>query len=400
MTDILSDLLTSDEVEEKVPDGPIMDFRIEKAVLDKALSEVLSVVPNRDLIPVLKNFHLRLSGLDLLVTGSDKTVSALRHADVLTASVHGSAVFPATKFLNIVKEAPDTLHIRVMSKQEKSGKQTQHKITATIKSGQTSWVLPLMDSKNFPDFDGAEEYGTVEVDREPLLHGLQRVRKSMSSDTMRPYLMLIDVSKGRMRASDSIRFQQIKFDFPFDCQIPHRAVGEVISRLSSSNSEKIEVGQSNHALLFRFGGTLLICQKTVAQFPSVDEVLLKPAMLNDLELKVDRSLLLKAVRRVRITADEDTAAVVLSLNHGSVSVEAKDRKGGVSLESVDAEWEHAPRHVSFNHQHLSDMLSSTSSETCVFRLGKDLKTRPTPLLMEDEEEGFTAVLSQIRLDWL
>ena len=163
---------------------------------------------------------------------------------------------------------------------------------------------------------------------------------------------------------------------------------------------EIGVAQTEHALLFRFGVVLLICQKSAARFPDVDEVLLKPTLVNDQELRVDREALRGAVRRVRITADENTSAVVLSLNAGSVSVECKDRRGGFAVETIPAEWAHPPRHVAFNHRHLADLLSATTSETCVFRLGKDLKTKPSPLLLEDPEEGFTAVLSQIRLDWL
>lgn len=392
-TDILAGILPAHE--KKTPDGVVLDFQIDKHSFDKALGSVASVVPSKDLIPVLKNIHVKVDDLDLRVTGSDGVLSAVTHVSTLSTSASGSACFPATRLLSVVREVDALLtdiHIKVFSKKEK--------LTAQIKAGKTSWTIPLMSPQGFPDFSEMEQFGLVEVEREPFLNALQQVRKAASADPMRPYLMLVDVTNGKMRASDSIRFQQVKFDFPFDCQIPVRAAHEVVQRLSASNLEVVEVGQTNNALLYRFGKDLLVAQKVVAKFPDMDEALLKPTLANDLELKVDRESLLKAVRRVRITADESTSGVVLSINEGSVSVEAKDRKGGAAVESVDAEWKHAPRHINFNHKHLSDMLSSTKSEKCTFRLGKDLKTRPTPLLMEDPESGFTAVLSQIRLDWM
>lgn len=390
--DILDGLLPS--TQEKKPDGPVLDFKVERSHLLTAVNAVEPVVQAKGPVPVLKNFSLRLSDLDLKITGSDSVLSVVRHVDVLSAQVHGEALIPAQQFASVIREAAnDTVHVRVMRKKEK--------LTATIKCANTQWTLPLHMLSGFPDFSEAESLGLVDVEREGLLKALQRVRKAASSDPTRPYLMLVDVKNGKMRASDSIRFQQIKYEFPFDCQIPVRAAGDIVQRLSACNEETIEVGQSDTALLFKIGKDFLLAQKIAAKFPDVDEVLLKPTLANDQILKVDREALLKAVRRVRIMADETTSAVVLSLNVGSVSVEAKDRlgKNGTSVETVDAEWDHPPRHVSFNHQHLSDMLSSTKSETCSFRLGKDLKTRPTPLLMEDTEDGFTAVLSQIRLDW-
>lgn len=375
-------------------DDTTLEFTVKRAYLSKALAKVVGVVPNKDLAPVLKNvqFQILENGL-LRITGSDGALSAIVRIPVISSPVAGAALFPAPRLLALVREAEgETLTFVVRTKSEKP--------SVTVKSGKAQWTFPLMSSEDFPDFSEAEAVETTPINREDFHRALAQVRKAASQDVMRPYLMLVDLSKDRMRASDSIRFQEVKFPFPFECQIPVRAAHELAQRLLNSNLEEVGVGQTATALLFRFGVVLLICQKSSAQFPDVDEVLLKPALSNDLELTVDRAALLGAVKRVRITADENTSAVVLSLNHGSVSVECKDRMGGFAVETIPANWTHAPRHVSFNHQHLTDLLSSTKSDQCVFRLGKDLKTKPSPLVMEDTEEGFTAVLSQIRLDWL
>lgn len=392
MTDLL-DLPTVSSLPASTPDGVVQAFTVNRALLDRALTRIAPVVASKDLTPVLTNFQFRIHGTDLRISGSDSVLSASVHIPVTTTTVEGVALFPATRLLAVVREASgDDLDITVRSK--------NHKPTALVRSGKAKWEFPLMTTQGFPDFTAEEQVETTPVNREGFLKALSQVRKAASTDVMRPYLMLVDVSKGRIRASDSVRFQQADFPFPFDCQIPVRAAQEVASRLTSFTQDQIGVAQTDKALLFRFGLVLLICQKSAANFPDADEVLLKPAFLNDQECIVDRTALLSAVRRVRITADESTAAVVLSLNAGSVSVECKDRRGGYAVETIDAEWAHSPRHVSFNHQHLADLLSSITSEKFAFRLGKDLKTRPSPLLIEDTEEGFKAVLSQIRLDWL
>lgn len=390
MSSILDGLVEAKKVS---PDGPVMEFKIEKHVLARALGAVSSAVPNKSLIPVLSNFHFHLEGTTLRVTGSDTVLTAMHKEDVLVSTgLTGDAVLPAGRISTIVSEASSDLHIKIVRKKEK--------YSATIKSGTATWAIPLMEPEGFPDLSAAFDADMKEIEREPFLRALQKVRKAVSNDPMRPYLMMVDVTGGKVRASDSIRFQQTKFDFPFDCQIPAAVVHDVVQRLTASKDEMVAVGQTTNALLYRFNKTLLVGQKIIANFPDVDEVLLKPAFANDLVLTVNRSELLAAVRRVRVTADESTSAVVLSLNHGSVSVESKDRKNGVSVEEVEAVWEHAPRHVSFNHKHLTDLLSSSDTDTCVFRLGKDLKSKPSAFLMEDEAENFTAVLSQIRLDWL
>lgn len=397
------DLLDSFVPTPKVEDGIVLEFVVSKASLEKAISQTISVVSGSKEVTILSNLHFSIPAIEvgvstkassqMTVTGSDGILSVVKTLNV-TGKHPGKAVFPASRIATLVKEAPSgDLHFKVGSK--------NGKYHALIKAGSTKWTLPLMSPTGYPDFTPLLDNGLVDVDRIGFHTALGHVRKAVSTDSMRPYLMLVDVKDGKFQASDSIRYQQVKFDFPFDCNIPHRALTELMSRLGSSDLEQIEVGQSDNALLFRFSPSLLfITQKFFQQFPAVEDVLLKPALANDQKLEVDRASLLKAIQRVRITADETTSAVVLSLNLNEVSVEAKDKKGGISVESVPAVWTSPIRHISFNHQHLIDLLSSTDSETCSFRLGKDLKTRPTPLFMEDKETGFRAVLNQIRIDWL
>lgn len=391
MSDILADLLP--EIAKAPADGPVMDFVVNKKDLEAALVQVESVVATKSLVKVLTNFFVAVEEDGVLrVVGSDSTISVVAWTKYLTTTKPGSAVFPTARFASIVREAPDgPIAVKVTRKKTLC--------IAKVRAGKTEWSFPLMDSDAFPDFAGVENFGLVEVNRAGFLAALQQVRKAASTDPIRPHLMLVDLTNGKMRASDSTRFQQVKFPFPFDCQIPVRAVTEIVQRLSAANQETISVGQTERALLFKFRpNSVLIAQKVVAKFPDMDEVLLKPTLSNDQELTVDRDELLKAVRRVRITADDTTAAVILSLNVGSISVESKDRNGGTAVETVAATWNNPPRHVSFNHQHLTDLLASSKSEQVTLRFGKDLKTRPTPLLMEDTG-GLTAVLSQIRQDW-
>lgn len=389
MIDILAGILPSGDDTPK--DGTAVEFIVEKHVLREVLAAVAPAVPSKDIIPVLKNFHFRLEGSDLAVTGTDTVVSVIAHRQVIHPKVSGEAVFPATRLTTIASEAPGDLHIKVTRK--------DHKMYALIRSGSAKWTIPLMDPQGYPDLRANEQADVISTPRAPFLAALKRVRKAISTDEMRPYLMLMDLSKSRMRASDSVRFQQVYFEFPFECQIPQRVVHDLVQRLGNSESENLMVGQTKNTLVYKVDDVLVIGQKSDAKFPDVDEVLLKPTFSNDQILTVDRVGLLAAVKRVRITADENTSAIVLSLNHGVVTVEAKG-KTGASTEDVPAQWGYAPRHLAFDHRHLADLLSSITTETCTFRLGKDLKTRPSSLLMEDDEQGFTAVLSQMRLDWM
>lgn len=372
----------------------VQDFTIKRLLLDRMLA-VTADCASGSIQPILGNVYIggeaasAVTSKTLRVVTSNAMMSAVIEVNANLSGKVGGAVWPVSLLRSIVRECGEDVWLRATVK--------KGKYHGTVCSGSAKWDVPLMDPSGFPRVEISKNGAPVEA--KGLLSALQRVHKAASRDSIKPYLMMVDLRKGKVRASDGIRFQQTKFAFPFDAQIPVQAIPELLKRLAATKSEHVFVAQSDRALFFTFGHVTLVIQKVMAQFPDVDEVLLKPALSNDLELLVRREPLVDAIRKVRLVADTETDAVVLSLNHGSVTVEAKDRVGSVATEEVPAEWAQAPRHVAFNHKHLTDLLGSATGEECVLRLGKDLKTKPTPLLYEDD--GLLAVLSQIRLEgWL
>ena len=212
--------------------------------------------------------------------------------------------------------------------------------------------------------------------------------------------MMLDITDNKMRASDGVRFQQADIEFPFDCQIPISAVDDLVKILRTTEAPNIETGEDDDSLLFRIGSDVFIAQKLNAVFPDMDDQLLKPALANDQDLHVDRQELISAIKRVRITADTETSAVGFTLTKGKMLVSAKDKYGSESWEELDAKWEGAEKRITFNHQHILDMLGMADVKSCHFRLGTDTKTRPAPILLQDTESGLLGILNQLRSDFL
>lgn len=390
MTETLDDIV---EEHTSIPDGEVLSFQTKKFALEALLSKAQNVIPTRDLLPVLKNFLVEVTEDGIKVAATDIELSVISQSGMVTVEKEGRAVFPAARFQSIVKEASQgEISVVVTAKDEK--------LTARIESGRASWNLRLMNGEDYPELPDPADITFFEVDRTKFVSAIKQVRYAASNDTMRLNLMMIDVTNGRMRASDGVRFQEVKFAFPFDAQIPINAVDDLVKVISLTEAKEFEVGETENSLVFRIGGDLFVAQKLAAEFPDVDEVLLKPSLVNDQELHIDRMELIQAIKRVRITADEETSAVILTLEEDAVTVHSKDKKGSTSSETVDAKWDSKERSASFNHQHLMDMLNMAEAKSCTFRLGKDTKTRPSPLLLVDEEAGMTGVLNQIRIDWL
>lgn len=386
-TDTMADL---DEMTiQTTPSTANMRLETKKFVLQALLEKASSVLPTRDVMPVLKNFQVEVTAGRIRVVATDLELSVLAATEMVKVQEEGTAVFPGKRLLDIVKEAEDgDLLLDVVDG------------TAHISIGRASWTLKLQDGTEYPPLPETDEVEFFSVERMKLLSAINSVRYAAATDTVRPSLMLIDVHDGRMRASDGVRFQQVDIAFPLDVQIPINAVDDLVKLLRTTELATVEVGESEDHLVFRVGADAFIANKLTAQFPEVDEVLLKPALTNDQELNVDREELMAAIKRVRITADDETSAVVLALSENKLSVRSQDKFGNTADEGLDVRWEGEDREVAFNHQHLSQMLEMADAKSCSFFLGPDGKTRKSPLLLRDDESGQLGVLNQIRLDFL
>lgn len=368
-----------------------LQLQTKKFALQHLLDKAASVVPSKDILPVLKNFLVEAKSGLVRVTATDLELSVIATSEMVTVTQAGSAVFPAKRLMEIVREAEDgDLIITV-----KDGE-------AKVEVGRTHWSLKLMDGSDYPELPEVDEIKFHSIDRAKFLGWIRAVRYAAATETVRPSLMVIDISNGQMRASDGVRFQQVSVgkEIPIDISIPINAVDDLVKILSTTEAPKIDLGEDEDSLFFRVGGDIFIAQKLNAVFPDVDAQLLKPSLLNDQVLNVDRADLIKAIKRVRITADPETNAVILSLTKGKMLVKSKDKYGSTCDEELDVKWDGKNRDVAFNHSHLIQMLNMSDQASCEFRLGEDTKQRPSPLLLRDDSAGQVGVLNQLRTDWL
>lgn len=376
----------------------MIDITMSKYVLLELLDKAASVVPTRDSVPVLKNYLVEVNHdkKTLRVAATDLTLTLVVSTDLVDISSEETgierAVFPAKRFFDMVRQSVDgEVHVRVDEQ------------TATIESGNTAWVMPLSDPDEYPDIPEQDDAEVFEVSRNGLLTGLSAVRGAAASptDVTRAAMMLVDVSGGRMRAADGVRFHQIEVGEGVpDMQIPIHAVDDLIRLLKSSEYDTVKVGTSDDALHFFIGEDFFVAQKMTSTFPDIDNLLLKPAMTNQWKLTVDREELISAVKRVRITADETTSAVSLDIAKGTVVVMSKDKGGSHTREALDAGWESPDLTLTVNHAHLLDLLMMTQAKSCEFWLAAGEKTRPAAVRLLDKDAGITGILTQLRTDFL
>jgi len=337
------------------------------------------------------------------VYSTDGEISLATVVDHFIVSKEGKALVPPRKILSILKLAPaSTIAIIVVGN------------TITLRSGRAVWTVATIAGDELASVPDLREISLQSVPRLPLLSALIVTKKAVSTNTARPALVQAKIHNGEITSCDGSRIHRQRVDgLPktISTTILSTTMDELIKGLSKSDAETVGIGVSNNFLTFSYGSDYLISSRMQTAFPSVEALILAPAMDNEDTLVVDRDELAAVVKRVRVNADPEHTAVFLKVVPGkkldsgetswSLAVRAFDSHGNSSQEVMEAQWsgEGKAREICLNHRHLNDLLVSCPEATVPLKLGTDTKTKRSPVFVEFPElNGFTAVLQQIRVE--
>lgn len=387
MTDILSYLESKNAVkfQEEVPqEFDSVRFQINKQVLLTLLDRVALVVPVKADRVSLKSFHVQV-GQSLRITGTDEIHTMIVSTKLFEPLAYGSMLIPAKIIMEILRSASDTV-VDIES--------TENSLIVVI--GNASWELRKIEGVAFPKTLSVAEAVPSVVNRQEFLSAMATVKYAVAKDVARPGLKMIDLKQGKMTACDGVRFQQMKIKAPA-MQIPAGSIDLIMKVLGWSSAEDMVVAELPYTLIFKVDKIMLMVTKPTAKFPHAEQLFLRPALSNDIELSVGREELIQAVKHVRLCADEDTSAIALKLTKNSIEVSTRDQVGNKSSEKIKAVWSGKARTLTVHHKYLLDLLAVNDVEICKFMLGEDGQSRKSPLLLKDEQSGKVGVVQQMFL---
>lgn len=373
-------------------------FRVKPYVLKALATAAGAAVPGSAPLgkPVMGCYRVRVSrgGLQLAATDMERTVLAFTEAvwvgDSVEELAYAEAFVPAKKLQAVLKEAPEesiTFEVK------------KNRVTVSADPG--SWVFALPDSSEYPQLLEPSELAFSLYPQEKFLEGLKAVRHAVCRDAGRPMLTQVEIGPAdfdgrRITASDGTRFARADLDeFPVPMCIPSSVLDDLTRLVSGCLSDEVGVAVTEDSLVFRADQTVLVVARRATPFPDMDKQLLGPAGDNDQVLAVDRDELAAAVRRVRVNADADTAAIALVAEGSAVTVVSRDQAGNSASVPVPlaADWAGKERVLCVNHVFLAEMLAAHPDKACRFRLGKDLGKRRSVILLEGT--GTVQVLTQM-----
>lgn len=403
----LNDLveMEADEPEmlaEILPADARLSFTAPVAALQEVFSRAASVTPLKEVVPgtafalleVVQATTQTVAHLRVTATDGDQTVSVVM--DRVNVHMEGAALLPPKRVHEILKLAPVTT-----AKLEVIGQ------GLTIRSGRALWTVQVPvgeDLNHRMDVSGIETFPVSAVE---LVNALTTARIAASNTNARVALMQVQIRNGTVTGCDGGRLHRARvyeLSHEVSVTIPVKSVDEIVRALRTAGDEMVALGYDEDHVIVEVGQDVIVAQRLRLPFPDVEPLILGPSFDNDLQLTVPRLDLIEAIKRVRVNADPDSAAITLTVTPGSGSeiglpswvlvVQARDRAGNASKEAMLCEWTGtSARSISFNHHYLTDMLALVGESTVTLKLGSDTKTTKAPILIEGPD--FLGVIQQM-----
>ena len=294
-------------------------------------------------MPVLAGVRSSVEGDVLRLVGSDLDLTIEAQATVSGTS-DGSAVIPARLGAEIFRALePGTVQVEVTGEQ------------AQITSGRSVFSVRTLPADDYPRLP-EPPVGAVTIGAAAFADALKQVIPAASHDDARPILtgVLLAAEAGGLRLVATDSYRLAVRDLPgtsvlADGQsvlVPSRALAELSRVLGGAESVVLRLGDRDAT--FEVGATRITTRLIEGQYPPYRNLI--PQTLAN-KLTVSRTVLLDALRRVRLLA-KDATPVRLKLQAGGAELVAITQDVGQATEDIEGTFTGTDLLVAFNPEFL------------------------------------------------
>lgn len=355
---------------------------------------VSGAISQKSTLPLLSNllFDAKDDCLTLAATDLEVAAKTVIKAQVLK---EGGITLPGKLIVDIIRKI-DQQEIEIsVDEQDK----------VLIKSGKTRFSIVGISKNDFPcvvDFEGGK---TFKIDPKVIKDMIIKTKIAISTDETRYVLngicFIIEKGKVIMVATDGKRLAYIsregivdkKISFTFI--IPAKAIDEllkIISEVSDTNDEKMEMGMFDNQLGFKIKDTILKSRLIDGHFPNYDQVIPKTKKGS---LKVKTKDLLDATNRVSLISAGRTSSIKYSINKGKILLYSMEQGRGEGNDEIETDYKGEPFDVAYNPNYIVDMLKVVESDEIVF----EFSTPVSPgVLRPSNDSNYLYIIMPMRLD--
>lgn len=368
-------------------------FDLPRKDLLNPLKMAVSVVEQRQTLPILANVFVQVSGnhLHLLATDSEVEIACTIPLEP-DLSVHdGATTIPARKFFDIIRALPDKNTVQV----------SQEDSRVTIKSGRSRFTLLCLPAEDFPVSQAIDSKFTFKLPQRTFKELLARTAFAMANNDVRYYLngLCLETTKEQLVVVGTdghrLALAQAHFDLsayePKQVIIPRKAVLELSRLLENSENEMtVAVGETHIEAVISERLTLR-SQLIDGRFPDYHAVIPTRA---DKIIVAECDTLKQTLSRVAILSNEKFKGVRFSLTSGLLEVSSKNPENEVAEEQIEIDYRGEPLEIGFNVTYLLDALAVIPTKEVVMNF---IDENSSVLVTPHEIEDLKMVIMPMRL---
>ena len=340
-----------------------MKVVIARSDLLKIIGKIQGIIPSKPSSPILSTVLLEASDDQLIVTGTDLSVSIRCYASA-TIVEEGAIALPARRFFQLIRE--------LTAPQVKINAQTSE--SAEITTGTSVFKIHGMNKVEFPQIPDLTDAISISLPhttlKEMLIKTAFAAAREDSRYTLNGVQLQISEQKATFIGTDGKRlaktFNSISIDATVQGQyvIPLKAVEEMCKLLDEGDAPA-HLSVLRDKISLENGSTVLTAKLLSGQYPDVERVI--PSNLTH-QFSIHREELVSLLRQVSLFTSETSHSVRFSFETGQLHLSVVSAEVGEGRVSMPVDYSGERLDIAFNPYFFIDILRHSSDETIRFGL--------------------------------
>lgn len=363
--------------------------------LSRSLGLVNGVTTGRSTMEILNNVRILTDDGEMRFTGSDLETQITTKIECPDQLPEGITV-NCRKFHDICRALPKGGDVKLEI--DKNGR-------LIIKSGRSRFSLASLPAKDYPAMSIEENHQSFKVREGDLKVLLSKVQYAMANKDVRYYLngILLEVTDGScltMVATDGHRMSLGAIGTTGVCSdkiqviLPRKAVLELSKSLAQSDNE-IQINIFTNYVSFRLPDMILSTKLVDGKFPDYLGVIPKN---NSLLFTFDRVILMSAVSRAIVLANEKYRGIRMTLSGSGLTLESFNQEAEEAKEEIEAStiegFSEGELVFGVNANYLQDVLNSLSTNEVTLAFNN---SGGACIVSDGESDKYKAIVMPMKL---
>lgn len=343
-----------------------MYVKTEKKNILKAVAKLVEFVPSSAAgKSILVHLSVNENGSSLALSYPEVTFITRFESE---HEGHGTYSLYGRRFFEILKNSEHTV----------SFKAEEHNLV--IRSHKTMWKERLLKTslQQLSVPEGSGEY----FNAEEMAEAMKVVGYCSSPNTTRPSFYTLDVSGGKVRASDGVMYQETRVKNKASFAVTNNLVSAVMKIFLLWKTD-VKLLENDSHYFFQHGSDTLVLSKYSADFPDLDKLLIRTLRKTALyPLRIRKQDLLNGIKKIAIVLDESLPCVELHVTQKECLVRGVGEAGAEAVCAVEAAWSGHPRVLTFLAPSLQKCISAQKDEVLTLLLAKDTAKKKSPMVVD------------------